>query len=130
MSTEANKAVLRRLLEAYNTRKMSVLEQVVEECYSADLVWHDSGPEGRYSGIEGAKRIYREMNGPALEEHATIEDLIAEGDRVAVRYVVRGTWASTGKPFSLWDLRICRFVDGKIAEVWEAGAFTEGGTDG
>jgi len=127
MSTEANKAVLRRLLEAYNTGKLSILEQVVEECYSADMVWHDSGPEGRYSGIEGVKQCYRDMQGPSRDQHATIEDLIAEGDRVAVRYVIRGKWASTGKPFSLWDLRLCRFADGRIAEVWDLGAFTEGG---
>ena len=130
MSTEANKAVLRRLLEAYNTRKLSILEQVVEECYSADLVWHDSGPEGRHSGIEGAKQYYREIHGLALEGRATIEDLIAEGDRVAARYASRGTWTSTGKPFSLWALRNCRFVDGKIAEVWDLAVFTEGGTEG
>ena len=130
MSTEANKAVLRRLLEAYNTRKQGVVEQVVEECYSADLVWHDSGPEGRYSGIEGVKQCYREMQGPSRDQHATIEDLIAEGDRVAARFAARGTWASTGKPFSIWALWNCRFVDGKIAEVWELGAFTEGGTEG
>ena len=102
----------------------------MEECYSADLVWHDSGPEGRFLGIEGAKQREREILGLSHEEHMTIEDLIAEGDRVAVRFAARGTWASTGKPFSIWALWNCRFVDGKIAEVWELGAFTEGGTEG
>ena len=130
MSTEGNKAVLRRLIEAVNTGNPSTLEKVVGECYSADFVRHDGGPEGLHAGLEGAKQLLREIPGASPDQRVIIEDLFAEGDKVATRLTAHGTWASTGKPFGGWTLTIRRFVNGKIAEEWELGVFTEGGGAG
>ena len=59
--------------------------------------------------------------------HMTIDDMVAEGDRVAYRWTVRGTHrgahtqlgiAPTGKQVTGWGMSIDRIVGGKIVETW------------
>ena len=117
MSTEQNKAILCRWLEGCNTRSLSVLDALADELFSADC-FLGNAPPGAPVGPELMKQAMRDVfkNTPGL--HITIEDMIAEGDRVACRLAVSGTDASTGKPTHLLLLATYRFAGGKIAEMW------------
>src|SRR5947199_10344930 len=84
MSTEENKAKVRRIIEeVWNGGNLAVLDELV----AANCVFHD--PSTTLSGPEGIKRyvMYR-MAFPDV--HFTIDDLIAEGERVVIRWAVIG----------------------------------------
>jgi steroid delta-isomerase-like uncharacterized protein len=115
-----NKEIVRRVFEAFNTGNLALLDVVM----AADLVdqnsTHDYAP-----GLEGVKQeisVYRKAF-PDL--HFTIEDEIAEVDKVAVRYTVRAThegdflgFAPTGRRVTAPGLDIYRIHDGKIVQQW------------
>ena len=79
-------------------------------------------------GREGIKQFVRDVLKNTPDFHLTVEDMFAEGDRVAVRYTPAGTNASTGKPTRTLVIQICRMVGGKMAEAWGIDAPTESGT--
>jgi predicted ester cyclase len=83
--------------------------------YREDFLDHVNGLE--FSGLEGVEQsvsLYRQMF-PELE--IAVEDQIAEGDRVATRWTMRGTTAE-GHDVELRGITISRFVDGRIKEDW------------
>jgi predicted SnoaL-like aldol condensation-catalyzing enzyme len=121
MSAEQNKAAIRRQLEGLNTRNVSVLEKLADELYAANYTLHDPDYPGLPPGPEGVKQFVRGTLESMPDVHVTIEDMVAEGDRVATRFTVDGTNASTGKPMRILVMAISRFVGGKIAEEWELG---------
>jgi predicted ester cyclase len=83
---------------------------------TADFYDHD-GPDGKPTGVEGDEqlmlRLYRKM--PDL--HLTIEDIVAEGDKVMRRNVWRWRDAS-GRKMQLHGFVLWRFVGDNIAERW------------
>lgn len=124
MSTESHKAVVRRYFaEAVDQRNGDILDELC----TADCVIHRPELPEPIEGLGNFKRgfartLYREMT-------TTIEDLIAEGDRVACRLshraVFRGEWTSrlgrhavAGRTVSWSAIVIFRFREGKIAEEW------------
>ncbi len=122
MPAEENKALVRRLYEeVLNKGNLGV----IDELCSADVVDH-SAPPGIPSGIEGVKQMMAMYRAVFPDMHVTIEDLIAEGDKVVSRYTLRGTQkgnfmgiAPTGKQVTLTGIAIDHRVDGKVVEHWE-----------
>ncbi len=121
MSTpEENKAVVRRAIgEATNGRNLSVFDEIV----SPSFVDHEAGPEP--SGPEGEKRLLSMMLAAFPDWHLTIEDQIAEGDKVVTRLRARGTHrgefrgiAPTGRRVTVAAINIARLDGGKIVESW------------
>jgi steroid delta-isomerase-like uncharacterized protein len=121
MSIEANKQLVRRYQEAHNTNDLDALNLIV----AADLVTHSLMP-GLPPGLDGGKTIHQ-MTGAAIPDfHASIEDLIAEGDKVVARMTFRGTHSAgefmgsppSGKTFAFSAISIFRIADGKIVEHW------------
>jgi len=120
MSTEANKALVRRLIEeAWNQGNPDVIDELV----SLDYVLHIDapGPPGR----EGYKRDVLMHRTAFPDLRFTIEDMVAEGDKVVLRATLRGTHrgeyigiAPTGKQITLTAISIRRITDGQIAEEW------------
>lgn len=116
MLTKENKALLRRLFEeVWNQGNLAA----VDELLAADYVLHD--PAQLIRGPEGFKAYVSAF--PDL--HATIEDQIAEEDKVAMRFTVRATHKGafqglppTGKQVILTGIDIQRIADGKVAENW------------
>lgn len=114
----ANKDLVRRYLsEVLSAGKLDVLDQLL----APDFV--DSTP-GAPKGVYGpdvirasqarARRIFPEVS-------YTVEDLIAEGDKVAARYTVRATGRSDSGPgpkVEVTGITIFRIADGKIREAW------------
>jgi steroid delta-isomerase-like uncharacterized protein len=120
MGTEGNKDLARRYYEAVlNEGDVGALDDLAV----ADYEEHDPLPgqgTGR-AGLEDRVRMLRSAFAP----HFTIEDVIAEGDRVVVRWTNDGTnvgefmgMPATGRTFSIAGVDIHRIRDGKLAEHW------------
>jgi len=91
---------------------------------AADYVSHDPAP-GETPGLEGLKEFVVSVRTGFPDAVFTVEDQVAEGDKVATRFAVRGTHQgefagipATGKPVTFTALNIHRVVDGKIQEGW------------
>ena len=122
MSVEENKVLLRRFFEEiYNKGNLAVADELVAEGYIShnELDIQVLGPEG----IKRAATMQRDAF-PNL--HTTIEDLIAEGDKVVVRGRDTGTHTGAeflgipakGRRFTLTWIDIFRIEDGKLVEAW------------
>jgi predicted ester cyclase len=123
MSTEQNKKLVRRFIEeVIIKRNFDLLDGVC----SNDLILH-AGGMGEIHGIKEFRRLNTEAGGAEAfpDFQITINDIIAESDKVMVRYTVSATHQgefmgvlATGKKIK-WDA-ICMYliVDNKISEVW------------
>jgi steroid delta-isomerase-like uncharacterized protein len=118
---EENKALIRRVYEAMDKRDWTKFA----EMHSTDFVYHtpdNPKPQTREELLQSV----REMAASLPDWHTTIEDIIAEGDKVVTRETLRGTNTGevsgnppTGKELTLPLIHIFRIKDGKIAETWE-----------
>ena len=120
MSTEANKALVRRYRAVHNTNKLDTLDEIVAK----DIISHNSLP-GLPPGLEGGKMAHFAFLESFPDLRAATDDLIAEGDKVVERYTVRGTNKGsfmgappTGKKFEVSSMSIYRIANGKIVEHW------------
>lgn len=123
MSTEANKAVVRRYRELHNTNQLDRLGEVLAD----DFVPHTLMP-GVPATLEGAKMVHQSTLAIFPDNRVTTEDLIAEGDKVVERWTQ--TMTHTGAPFFVGNIpasgkaikttgiSIYRIKDGKIVEHW------------
>jgi len=118
--SEANKAVMRRLIEdGLNKRNFSVIDEVYLDC-----VYH-SPVTGEIRG-EAHKQFIKSVLAALPDALYTVEDQLAEGDKVLTRWSCTATHrgelmgiAPTGKPARVSGMVIDRIVDGKIVEEWE-----------
>lgn len=121
MSLEDNKALVCRFLdEVYNKGNLAVADELVAEDYAShnQLELEVLGPEG----IKQVAVLQRN----AFPDLATqVDDILAEGDKVVVRGVDRGThqgpfmgFAPTGRQFVITWIDIFRIENGKLAEAW------------
>lgn len=123
MSTEDNKALVRRYQEAYNTNNLEALVDILSpEIITPTLM------RGFPAGIESIKEIHRLTLEAWPDYHTEIEDLVAEGDQVVARVTHIGTAVNpgfglpgSGNPFRAGAIYMVRIVDGKIVEHagWE-----------
>ena len=118
--SEQNKQLIRRVFEeVYNQGNLDV----VEELASRDFVAHS--PTEDVHGTDGVKQFVTDLRTAFPDLHTTIEDLIAEGDRVVARFTATGTHTGpykgippTGKHGKITGIDIERIVDGKSVECW------------
>ncbi len=119
--SEENKAIARRSWELFGQHNPDAFDEV----YAADAVFHE--PDKDLQGLEELKQYYSTYLSAFPDQSATVEDVIAEGDKVVTRYTVRGTHQGeiedlgppTGRQFELEGITIHRIADGKIVEEWE-----------
>jgi steroid delta-isomerase-like uncharacterized protein len=121
MSTETNKATVRRMIErVWNEHRLDL----IEEFYSEEVILHSAGLPSS-SGLE-AMREATAMGLKAFpDQNLTIEGEIAEGDIVAARWTSRGTHKGelmgippTGKQFTHAGMTFYRLANAKIVETW------------
>ena len=124
MSTEVNKAATRRgFEEGWNQGDVAVFDELFAPTFS----YHDPAlPTGL--NTQGYKHLVTAMRKAFPDLHVTIEDLVAEGDEVAVRLTLRGTHTSDlvtvmhiptiGKQVTESVIAVIRFTGGKAVEVW------------
>jgi predicted ester cyclase len=126
MSTEDNKAATRRLFDGFNQKDVAI----VDELCTPDFVLHDpAGPGGWHGDGIHSREEYKEYLSSffaSLPGQFTIDDIIAEGDKVVTRWTYRSThqgqWrgaSPTGKEVTFTATSTSRFVDGKVAETWQ-----------
>jgi steroid delta-isomerase-like uncharacterized protein len=123
MSIEQNKAVVRRFYDEMLSRHDL---SVAVELFTEDFIDHDpEDPDGRLSGVEGAKEEVAAYINAFPDMQVSVDDLFAEGDRVVVRGTLRATHNGefagippTGKSVNIVAIQTFRLVDGKIAEAW------------
>jgi len=125
MSTEQNKAIIRHLLKGLNTKNSTVIETLVDEIFAADFVVHANAQPGAAIGWTGLKQHFRDGLAKWPDRDFTIDDLIAEEDKVVMRVTRRGTDAATGKPANSRAICVYRFAEGRIAELWQVSIETE-----
>ena len=106
MSLEEIKAIAQRWQEeVFNKRNLNAIDELLD----TDYVLHTTN----IRGIAAAKEQFSKIIRDSPDLHATMEDIIAEGDKVAYRW----TWREGGKVSST-GITILRIVDGKIVEDW------------
>ncbi|MBT8366103.1 MAG: ester cyclase [Deltaproteobacteria bacterium] len=112
---EQNKAAVRRLIdEIYHKGNMAVFDEIVAD----NAVLHDN--ERTIESLEMAKRQIRMVLNRYRDIKITIEDMIAEGDKVVTRATFRGIFRQNEKNLVSPSITISKFKDGKIIEVWRA----------
>lgn len=119
MSGEHNQDVMRRVIEeGFNRGNYGALD----DCFAPDYVERQFGLSHDLAGfkddIAGLRRAFPDL-------HLTIEDIVAEGDKVWVRSTARGTHRGpfmglppTGRSYAITVIDVCRFADGRIVEHW------------
>jgi ketosteroid isomerase-like protein len=108
-----------RWMEAINSRDLSAIDRVADELFTADYVWHFPGFTGLQPGPAGVKSMFREILAGNPNLKPTLEELLVDGNMVAMRATLRRTDPETGKPQRCADLGISRMVGDKTAEDWE-----------
>ena len=119
MSIESNKALVRRVFEEiYNQGRYEAADELI----ATDYLSHQ-GAGSEIVGAEGVKNSARQQRATFPDLHSFVDDLVAEGDKVVVRFTITGTqlgqWGPlppTGKPVRFEEIVILRFVDGKVVE--------------
>ena len=116
MSAEENKAIVRRLYEEAISQKKP---EVFDEIMSPDIVDHAPFPE-QAPGLEGFKGVFALMLSAFPDYQSTVEDQVAEGDKVVTRFSSQGTHqgefmgiAPTGNRVRVTGIDIDRVVEGK-----------------
>ncbi len=128
MSAEENKGVVRRFIEAYNSRNLDLFDDLV----ASDYVDHTHMQQG----LEQFRTLFTMAFKAFPDWHEEIEEIVAEGDMVWVRVTATGThtgeWSfagvpipPTGRNLSMRMVFIWRVVDGRLAEGREVDDSTE-----
>ncbi len=119
MESLSNADLARRLYDLLNAGDVAAVGDLV----TADYVEHDPLP-GQGEGRDGVVDRFSMIVG-ALAPTFTIEDIIAEGDRVVVRWTQSGTHVSdfmgapaTGRTFQITGIDVYRVSSGELAEHW------------
>jgi steroid delta-isomerase-like uncharacterized protein len=126
MSTEENKAIARRIFEEVGSQGNFA---VIDEAISPNFVYRTSAfPE--FHGPGGFKEFFTAHRKTFPDIRYTVEDVVAEGDKVVARWTASGTQKGdmmgippTGKQATVTGITIFRFANSKIAEgltTWDA----------
>ena len=117
MSLEENKAIVRRFIEAINTRNLASLNELI----ASEFIYQPH----QLQGLDRIKNIIEEEITGFPDLLVTIEDIIAEGAKVWVRLSQTGTHTGefhglrpTGKTITYATVAIWHIVNGKVVEGW------------
>jgi steroid delta-isomerase-like uncharacterized protein len=118
---EDTKALARRFFdEVVNGRNLDAIDELLAD----DFVEHDS-PPGMPTDKEAPRQWFGMLHAAAPDLRGEIDDMVAEGDKVAIRSTARGThqgelfgMPATGKPFEMKWIDIVQFRDGRCIAHW------------
>jgi steroid delta-isomerase-like uncharacterized protein len=124
MSSEDNRALVRRFFdEVVNGGNIDLIDELLTD----DFVEHEELP-GVEPNRDGVKQFFRMFRSAFPDGSFTPEEMIAEGDTVAVRVTIRGTHQgefvgvpATGKPVEVAAIDFIHCKDGKMTEHWGVG---------
>lgn len=119
MTSEANKVVIHRFTEFINTAS----EKLAAELVAPDAIFHVPGRSEPMRGPAGYLAVIGMMRGGLPDIQWTLEEMVAETDKVAARFMMRGTHQGTffgvpptGKKIEVMAMNFYRFSGGQIVE--------------
>jgi steroid delta-isomerase-like uncharacterized protein len=119
MTTEQNKLTIKRFNEFINTAS----EELAAELISPNATFYVPGRAEPMRGPPGYLAVIGMMRGGFPDIQWTLEELIAEGDKIAARFIMRGTHqgpflgvAPTGKKIEVQAMNFYRFSEGQIVD--------------
>ncbi len=115
--SEQNKTLFKRFVdEVFNKKNVAVIDELMDP----NMVEHTLGT------LEELKALITAFLGAFPDLHVTVEDLIAEGDKIVGRVTLTGTHQgelmgipATSKKVSFSEIHIVRISNGKVVEHWE-----------
>jgi steroid delta-isomerase-like uncharacterized protein len=123
--TDQNKALARRNFEeVWNQGKLAVIDELV----ARDATFHDPNvPGGKFTGPEGLRQVVEIYKKAFPDVQFTINDQVAEGDKVVSRWTATGTHKGelmgippTGKRATITGIEFDRYQDGKLVEEYSS----------
>ena len=115
-----NKAIARRFYDAVNDGKLEIIDEVID----GNLIEHEGFP-GLPPGREGVRQFFQMVRTAFPDFSMTIEDMVAEGDKVFIRATMKGTQRGefvgipvSGKQMAVPFADILRFSGGRAVEHW------------
>jgi len=119
--SEENKALMHRVYEeGFSQNNLDVLDELI----ASDFTDHNPNP-GQGPGLEGLKQFISSMHTVLYGLQNDVEDMVAEGDKIAARLRISGTHqgeflgiAPTGKQVTFTGIDILRIAEGKVMEHW------------
>ena len=122
MAAEQNKALIVRFVDELFNRGNT---GIVGEIFAPDFIEREQLPPGIPDGREGVKVLTSMLRSAFPDFKATIDDILAEGDKVVIRMTWSGTQKgefmgvpATGKRVSFGVIDIIRITNGKLVEHW------------
>jgi predicted ester cyclase len=122
--SEANKAIIRRVIDELLNGQGNL--DVADELFAPEYVGHNPASPQDTRGPEGVKGFASMFRSAFPDVHFSVEDQVAEGDKVVTRWRGSGTHrgdlfgiAPTGKGASFVGIPINRIEGGKVAEEWQ-----------
>jgi steroid delta-isomerase-like uncharacterized protein len=120
VTLEENKALVRRFIdEIFVQGRPAAVDELLADDF-APHTWQSTG-----DGKGDLKRAIERVSKGLADGQFTIEDIIAEGDRVAVRVTAQATQVGefmglppSGKTYTIGEIHIFRIRDGKVVEHW------------
>jgi steroid delta-isomerase-like uncharacterized protein len=120
----SNKAAFTRFHDAMNTGDAEIISKTIDELVEPDALVRSPVPLG-VTGPKALKHVWAVLLEAFPDLHVTLEDIIAEGDKVVVRQTVTGTHRGeylglppTGKSVRYNEIFIFRFASSRVAETW------------
>ncbi len=124
MASDAGALALKIMEDLWNQKTPAL----IDELFADNCVIHT--PDGALYGIEGAKQLYAAYVSSFPDVHFTIEDIVTDEDKAAIRYTFNGTHhgdlkgiAPTGKSASVAGAVFFHFAEGKVIEqrgIWDS----------
>jgi len=121
MSAEANKALLRRYIEqVWDRKNLTAIDEFLAPNYK-----RYRSPTGEPLTRDGQKQLLNTFRAAFPDIQLTVEEIIAEDDRIAFRSTIRGTHQGeflgivpTGKPIMVGLVDVIHIENGKFVEQW------------
>ena len=119
-----NKETYHRFHDAINSGDLEVISKAVDEFIHPDGRFH-TAERSDVTAVQAQRRIWEILLRAFPDLHVTVEDLLAEGDKIVARQTVTGTnsgeyrgMPATGKSVTYHEIFIARFADGQITDLW------------
>ncbi len=114
---EQNRKTMERFVEFINTGDMEIGREVI----APDVIFHAPTSPEPMKGLDGYATVLHMMRGAMPDVHWTVEESIAEGNKIMIRFTMRGTQTNplmgipaTGKSVCVTAMNIYELRDGKI----------------
>jgi predicted ester cyclase len=119
-----NKETYHRFHDAVNSGDLEVISKAIDEFIHPDGRFHPA-ERTDVTAVQAQKRVWEILLRAFPDIHVTLEDLLAEGDKIVARQTVTGTNSGeyrgmppTGKSVTYNEIFIARFANGQVTDIW------------